>query len=140
VDRLNTAWFIVAVHLGREVIGMAGKNKEKYAKWRGFVDIPITGEIVEAFRDADYGEEELIEKATNLMLDGYKVSFAFDSNNMVWTCSLTCVDGDRAQAGYTMVSRGPSWFEALSFALYKHYDVADGEWPIGARSEDGMYR
>ena len=108
--------------------------KPKTGQWTQFVDIPLAGaswaDIQEAFPDLDSCHDALAE----LIVDGYRVSFAYNPQSNAITCSVTCKAAGNPNEGKTFTSFAASWASALEIALYKHYVIAEGSW--GSR-EDG---
>jgi len=102
--------------------------KPKTGQWTQFVDIPLGQtswqQIQEAFPDLDSCLDALAE----LIVDGYRISFAFNPQSNAITCSVTCKAAGNPNEGKTFTSFAASWASALEIALYKHFVISETIW------------
>lgn len=105
------------------------KGKEdKTAEFIGFVNIQLNTERKKAFAKWGKSWEDVITLFSELVLDDYRVSFAPANDGNAVQVSLTCRDKQDPNAGYCMTSRAPTWQDALTVAMWKHYDLCQRDW------------
>lgn len=107
----------------------AKQNGAVKATWNTtFVDIPLTGYTWEQISEQWGVPEEVVELATSLLEDGYRLGFSYNPQNDAFICSVTCKAEESVNNGCTFTAFAGSWFEALVAALFKHYVVAQEQW------------
>lgn len=112
---------------------------EKKAKWKAFINIEVNPQHVENYHNWGMSGDAISGLAEDLLAENYKLGLYYDAYSDKVTCSVTCNDPGSANGGYTFVATGPTWFDALAFALYKHFVVVEGEWPVETQGATGEY-
>jgi hypothetical protein len=74
-----------------------------------------------------------------MLSEGYKFGLSWDSKQMQVVCSVTGREPGDKNAGYTFVSKAPTWEKALALSTYKHREVSDGDWLGIAGEERTLY-
>jgi hypothetical protein len=130
-------WLMASVEEGQ---GMAAKKStSRKVAWQEFADIPVTTNDVETFLKREYSVEEVCTRAEEVLGMEYKIGLAWDSYAKNPVASITCLVPGDPNAGKTVTAHGPTWFDALSFVLYKHFDISGGVWADVERDELGAY-
>lgn len=124
VRRLNEKFDFVHDYL--EVVGMT--NKKVTGGWKGFTDVRLLPMDIEGFLATDRDAETVVEMATAVLMDGYKIGVYWDFEGQEFGCSLTCKDPASPNNGYTIVAKAPTAVEAIALVLYKHNVVAEHVW------------
>lgn len=107
----------------------AKQNGAVKATWNTtFVDIPLTGYTWENISEQWGVPDEVVELATGLLEDGYRLGFSYNPQNDAFICSVTCKAEESVNNGCTFTAFAGSWFEALEVALFKHFVVAQEQW------------
>lgn len=105
-------------------------------QWTEWADIPVPPEDWPVIQAKYAGNDELSLAFSNLVSDGYRVSFSLNQQNDTVSCSITCRDDDAPNAGMTLNAFADSWWTALMVACYKHFDLAAGDWRGHAAADD----
>jgi len=120
--------------------GNRRSNSKNSADWQQyeFVALPLTEDEKKAFKHQYEQTPNLrLDKLDELLKNGYKVSLNYDTSNNCIQVALTCKEPNSPNFNYVMSSRSPDVWQAISLALYKHYDLCDDEdWGAETR-EDG---
>lgn len=125
-------YVISALNLIGDLIMARGKAKPQTAsdkrndQWTQFVNIPLTEDDYTGIEELLHDTGKLYQQYGELLLAGYRVSFAWNAQNQAVICSVTCRAEDDVNNGLTYTSFAGTWFEALGAALYKFYEVAHG--------------
>ena len=107
--------------------GKSSGSTEKQ-QWTTFVEISLAGHTREAIMEAVPDFDTVFNKSSELLQDGYRIAFSYNSANDAFTVSVTCRDDDSPNKGMTFTAFAGDWYTALQVALYKHYVVAEGDW------------
>jgi len=100
-------------------------------KWGGFIDIRLTEDQKAAFyvwqRENEPG---MWEEFAEVVAKGFKFGLSYDAENGCYIATFTA--SGRAVIGldqrYCLTARAPEWPTALSLLLYKHVEIARGDW------------
>lgn len=66
----------------------------------------------------------------DLLADNYKLSVSPDFENSCTIVTIICKSEDGPNANSCFSTRSETWEDALTLALYKHFEIAKGEdWP-----------
>lgn len=125
------AWdeFMWQLAKSEECTCMARPKKREDTQWKGFANVPFNAEERALYSSADLLETVVHAQLEEMLATGYRVSFFYDAKNDAAQCSVTCADPKSVNAGWTMTSRGPTWWDALSVAVFKHFILCEGVWP-----------
>lgn len=127
-------WALRLVVLCTEVImARGGKGARESVPSRGtgwttFVDIPLGDVSLDDVENAYADYTVWLDRTQEVVLSGHRVSFAYNPQNDVVTCSLTGRVEGGLNEGLTLTSYADNWVTALSLSLYKHFQLADGNW------------
>lgn len=108
---------------------MARPKKSTDTQWKGFANVPFNAEARMLYEATEITEAGVHTQLEDLIADGYRVTFSYDKTNDAAQCSITCANEKSPNLGYTMTSRGPTWWDALSVAVFKHNVLCEGVWP-----------
>lgn len=111
-----------------------GKGKEipetssQQNGWTKFVNIPVQGlewkEVVNLYGSGD----QLVDAVSGLCQVGYRFGLSYNPQTDAFICSVTCKDPGSPNSGCTFTSFASTWYEALMLSVYKHFQVAGGDW------------
>lgn len=108
---------------GKSSTAPAGKSG-----WTDFVEISLAGHdeetILRYLSDAD----EFADAVAALCEAQYRVAVSYNAQNDAFIASLTCRDESSPNTGATVTAFAGTWVDALRVVLYKHYEVARGNW------------
>lgn len=93
-----------------------------------FLNVSLGVSDKERLSQATFGESYPIDGCTSLLLEGYKLSFSYDSKNHSFICSLTDNVQDSAFFKHILTGRGSSAVNAWLSVCYKHYVLAEQDW------------
>lgn len=113
-------------------------KKTDTPEWKGFVDCNLDKAMKEAAKKwiASNAADQMV-KVSELVDDGYKVSFSLDRYHDAYQASMSYQVNGGPNSGYTLSARGPDLAGAVGMLLYKHFIVLEGDWSQGAkRSKD----
>lgn len=113
---------------------MGKQTARKDTAWKGFANIPFNAEARAQYEADEATENVVYQRLEDLISTGYRVTFSYDKSNDAYQCSLTCQNEKDANAGLTLTSRGPSWWDALRVATFKHFVLASGKWPTSEKT------
>jgi len=92
-----------------------------------FVNTRLTAEQATEFRQWSKDNiSALVALVTELLGDGYKLSFTYDHNNDCFICSLTGVKGHPINGELVLTSRSDDWQEAILLSAWKHFILFQG--------------
>lgn len=129
----NGITIVKTLNLIGELIMARGKAKGKSStdkrqeQWTQFVNIPLTEDDYTEIEAFMHDNGVVYQQYGELLLAGYRVSFAWNDQNQAIICSVTCRGDDDINNGLTYTSFAGTWYEALAVALYKYYTVAKGD-------------
>lgn len=112
---------------------MARPKSKTNTDWKGFANVPFNAEARALYEAAEIAENVVYQRLEQLISTGYRVTFSYDKEGDTYQVSITCSAPKNANEGYTLTSRGPTWWDALSVATFKHFDLCQGVWPHGER-------
>lgn len=72
--------------------------------------------------------EQTIDGLERMVMDGYKVSIAFDRYNDCVGVFCTIPEVTAGNHGWCLTARGPDTLAALKVLVFKHYTILDGVW------------
>ena len=113
---------------------MASKQSKKDTSWKGFANVPFNAEARGRYEQWSITANALYQAMEDVIAKGYRFTFSYDATNQASQCSITCQNDKDANAGYTLTSRGPTWYDALSVGLFKHLVLTEGEWPLNEKT------
>lgn len=113
---------------------MAKKAATKAGDWKGYANIPFNAEARGLYERQAPGADEVYRWLEEAIATGYRVTLNYDNRNDAFQCSLTCQNERDENNGFTLTSRGPSWFDALSVALFKHNVLSERRWPLSEKT------
>ena len=114
---------------------MAKKAARNDTAWKGFANVPFNAEARAAFEKWDTTANAVYQEMEEMLGAGYRVTFSYDKTNAAYQCSVTCQNERDANNGYTLTSRGPSWYDALMVAVFKHVILTEREWPLSEKTQ-----
>lgn len=126
--------FYDVVHNSRECHCMAKKSASKNGDWKGYANIPFNAEARGEYERGAPVASDVYRWLEEAIATGYRVTLSYDSRNDALQCSMTCQNERDPNYGYTLTSRGPTWFDALSVCLFKHNVLAEREWPLSEKT------
>lgn len=117
-----------------ESVSKAAQNGNQ---WTQFVDIPL-GEVSWEDVLAKFGTAGQVDQGVrDLGLNGYRIGISYNGQSDAFIVSVTCRDEGSPNNGFTFTSFAGSWLDAIRIALFKHFVLADGSWPVGQRKSNG---
>jgi hypothetical protein len=106
-------------------------NKPVKVEWKGFVNCDLTADHKADLEGYDTETEfPLREGLEELAADGYKVSFSKDFKN---NCEMAIMYDQNPQsdfAGYALVGRGSSVWDAWCALMYRHIVILSDGWNV----------
>jgi len=108
---------------------MKSKAKNAGPEFKGFVNYELSVEQKNALKKREFPFESIDSELVRMNEAGYRVSFAVDTYSGGHACFISCSGSDNPNAGWVLSGRGSSPIKAFKQALYKHYDLFDGDWP-----------
>lgn len=108
---------------------MATKGAKKNDGWKGFANIQFNADARQTYQTWEPGADAVYREMAESIGAGYRFTFSYDKTNDAYQCSVTCANDRDANNGWTLTSRGPSWFDALMVAVFKMTVLCPGEWP-----------
>lgn len=113
------------------------QQKKPQGDWKGFVQCNLgKQEKIDAKKWIEAQETSELEAIEPLVSDGYKVSFSQDGYHSAALCSISCVDPENTNYGFTLTGRAPDMRSALFMALYKHFIMLECDWSGREASSD----
>lgn len=82
--------------------------------------------------DVEYG----FPRIESLVAQGYKFSLVLDSKNASYIATLTDKAPNSEYENVSISGRGSTPGNALASVMYRHFNVADGDWSILEASEN----
>lgn len=108
-----------------------GRSNANDVEWGGYVDIRLDEDQKTAFYlwQRDH-EEEVWTDFAEIVGSGFKFGLSYDSDGDYYTATLTAAGKHLMglENRYCMTARAPEWQTALSLLLYKHLEIAHGDW------------
>lgn len=130
----DSDWCMRLINYCGEVMMARGKGQKSpssaagKAGWTEFIEISLAGHdedtILRYLSDAD----EFADAVAALCEAQYRVAISYNAQNDAFIASLTCRDDSSPNAGATVTAFAGTWVDALRVALYKHFEVARGNW------------
>jgi hypothetical protein len=103
-----------------------------------FANIRLTKEQRKEF--TEWGvqlTDNVVDVLTSVLLEDYKFSLRFDSENDAWIATLTGTEGNRINPNTSMSGRHNDAESAIMVLLFKHLEVCGGEtWETEAEDEN----
>lgn len=107
---------------------MPAKKAPTKAVWKGFADVPLDAESKKLFRSLEYTDSETLDKLSDFVAEGYKVSISFRPEQNSFMAAATGVRQGSPNEGYTMTSFAANIDTAIQVMLFKHYELCGGDW------------
>ena len=76
------------------------------------------------------GDENLGPMNVDMIANGYKLSLMSDSQGPGYLCIIQPKDKEHRHYGWMLSGRGSTPEKALKQALFRHYVIFDGDWPM----------
>jgi hypothetical protein len=73
--------------------------------------------------------EELDDKVTGLIVEGYKLQTQWDEKNQCFACYCFVVGTKTPNTGLILAGRGSTGLKAIRQVIFKHYVALKGVWP-----------
>lgn len=73
-----------------------------------------------------------------LLDDGYRITLKYDTFSDAFSCFLQNSDEKSVNAGYILTGRSRSGSMALLAAVYRHYVIFEGQWPLRDSTRNGL--
>jgi len=105
----------------------AKAKKERYSDVR-FVNYELSKEQATACKAKAVSHEDLWETAHELCTDGYSISLRWDDYSKSYAAFVSTKDEKSPNFGLMLTGRGSSPFKALKQAMFKNFDLMDGDW------------
>lgn len=106
-------------------------SNAKEIKWGGFIDIRLDEDQKAAFRVWALDNEETVwTDFAEIVSGGFKYGLSYDSENDCWIATFTA-SGENLMGlrdRYCLTARAPAWQTALALLVYKHVEIAHGNW------------
>lgn len=80
---------------------------------------------------------EFNERIEGLLDKRYNLSVKWDTFNECYSCFIIEPKGDDGAQSHILTGRGRSAVSAIAGALFRHYDVFQGVWPLEAVRKRG---
>lgn len=133
-------WRALDEKFGYEDFGgeqMAGKVKGKTDwKWVGYVDHKLTQGEKAQLEKWDCVDAAVFDLLADVVGEGYRFNFQFDTKKTVFVVSFTGVDSLPEHRGYTLTAYGKHWYDAIRALLFKHCVLFSEGWPVSGQSSD----
>ena len=106
----------------------SSSSAEQSSKKTLFVNYDLTRSDKDALKKASPSSDELWLQVTQLVQQGYKVTFGWDNYAECFACWLIGVSPESKNEGLILPSRASSAVKAFAACLYKHVTVFEGVW------------
>lgn len=130
----NRYWCVRLLRIWEGEMMARGKKNEtaaaprKTGGWTEFVDIRVDEDDIAAMRAARWTGDDVSDMVANLLGQGYRLSFSYNSQNDTTNASMTGKSEGNPHEGKTLSAFHSTWFDALTLLLWKHYQVAGEDW------------
>lgn len=114
------------------------KNKSTLGEWNGIAKVAFNNPERRKYDDWIKTKPDIELEVGELIGQDYKVSFSHDSRSGAVMCSVSCYAASSPNYKYTLISRAPTFWDALAVSIFKHTVLADGVW-TEAETEDDMW-
>jgi len=131
-DRFNACWvwwvsYVRALEKSG-VIQVRNNGKER-PQFNGFVNVRLSdGDKETLAADTETSITGLVDNASALLYEGYKLGFSYDKTSGSVQATLTCWQEGHEDFGYAISARHPDFDRALHSLLYKHFTLCAGQW------------
>lgn len=112
--------------------GKNGKASPGGAAMPRFVDIKLTAEQRDEFKEWPGRGGDIVRQLQALADDGYRFGVSWSGEHQTYTVSMTGRSDGNPNSGLCMTSFAGSLETALWLAVYKHFLVAEEDWTQGA--------
>lgn len=136
-------WICVLLGIWEGALMARGKGNGKASGgaggdvWTTFVDIRVGAEDVEALHAAQWTADDVYDKVTTVLEQGYRLSFSYNRQNDSTIASLTCKAEGNVNEGKTLTAFHQGWYDALRLVLWKHEGIAEMDWSRAAKERGG---
>lgn len=93
-----------------------------------FVKCELPKETKESVKSWDPKYEKTLDGLDRLVMDGYKISLAFDKYHDCVGAFCSMVGQGHKHAGWCLTARGPNFLSALKVLIFKHFTVLQEDW------------
>lgn len=117
----------------------ATRNDPKANGWtpKGFVNLNLSDAQVKDGLQRYESWDKLERDFTDLMANGYRVTFSHDGKTGATIASFNCKDEANENAGWLLTSFAPTWTEALALNMFKHFIVLQEKWGDESGAQKG---
>lgn len=111
----------------KDKLGMPRANKET-VKWEGFINIRMSSEQKEAFENWGLTDEEVWHSLMGVIERDHKFTLTYNSKNGTVNAAFTGGIGSGNNRGWTMSAFAKDWNTAVRALMFKHIEIAAGDW------------
>lgn len=117
------------------------RTTKQRVDWQGFVDIILSQGDKEKLASESLLPDDFVGVLEYFHQNGYKISFSPDKAHQCVIATITGVEDDCLNVGYSLSGRGPSIEKALAVLWYKHSVLAsEGLWSnVGSDRGGDLY-
>ena len=102
-----------------------------------FVQYRLTDEELAEAKQHLLTPDGVITEISALCENGYKMSVSVDKYGGGLSAFLTPTSPDNENFGFTLSARAPSFIQAFSLLVWKHYELFSQDWPKEQRQSKG---
>lgn len=113
--------------LERVMAKKTSKDKISF-EFKGYININIHESQYPAVEKFMSDDKSIWHDFTTMVSTGYTFKFYYDGNSEAYKVVVTCFYNESPNFGYSMSAYGNDWFTALAAVLFKHVEIADGDW------------
>jgi len=96
-----------------------------------FIDVKLTLDEKKAFREWELSDEDMLAGMATLLDGGIRIGVAWSGEQQAYFVSLTGREGSGANKGLCMTSFAKDLRTGIALALFKHFNVTEGDWKQG---------
>lgn len=104
------------------------ETKDKGYVFKGYANISIPEKLESNVASFSANIEEIYMQMNAALIKGYTIKAYFDDKSECFKATLTCMNMDDANGGYSMSAFADDWMTAIAVALFKHIHIAEGDW------------
>lgn len=115
---------------------MAKKEKNEIGDWKGIARVPFNSPERDAFVTWLKSEPDIFLELSEIIAQDYKLSLSYDSRSDAIMASLSCYNAKEPNYKMTLVSRAPTFWDALCVTVFKHTVLCEGKWNDAPEDSD----
>lgn len=113
--------------IGLQIMAKKQTTKKPYV-FKGYANISIPEKFESDVAAFIANTEEVFMQAQAAQIAEYTIKSYFDEKSECFKSTMTCMNMDDPNGGYSMSAFADDWLSAIGVALYKHVRIADKDW------------